>query len=245
MKVEKLFIPAILLLSGYVIYSEYKKTQGEIGGALGNLGQGLQGLLNTPAQIIREITEAPAQLLTSQPAVQAGGGALNLVNSLLGTYSNQSVGSQAILANVDYINTVSGANIISANIQPTALGTILQLRGGEGVPLTQSQAYIDLAVNAARASGVPTYGVSLKSGGINSFNLPDVKITEARAPTVQVGGGGNAVAGVTKIYESAAPTALGSSVSVGTFGGISVAQKTAIAVSYANLTKLKTLGLIK
>jgi len=154
---------------------------------------------NLGAAFGKGLTEAAAPALTgaltSSPAVQIGGGLNTAWQQLTGGYpSGLSVGSQAILGNVDYINQIMGANIIKAGVSPTTLSTITNLRAGAGVSVPVAQAYMDVAARAVPAS-IPLYGVSLRTGGQNVFNFPaggtatTARTYTAAAPTATSGGG--------------------------------------------------------
>jgi hypothetical protein len=91
------------------------------------------------------------------------------VKALTGQQSILAPGTASVLANVAYLNAISGQEIIRTTVQPTASGSgIIKLTptaGALNVPGNQAIA------NAVRAATAPTYGMSNVSGGVTVFNV--------------------------------------------------------------------------
>jgi hypothetical protein len=165
MKNEKLFLIGGAALAAYFVLPQIKKGIDDTLAKLNPLSGITGGLQNAGQQL--DINLRLAQASAEQGIVAAGGTVNQVVNP--GGYSNFDAGAASVLANVDFINQLKGANIVNATIAPTSSGSgLLQLRGASGVNPIVANAAIDVAVMAATS---PTYGVELVSGGTNVFNI--------------------------------------------------------------------------
>jgi hypothetical protein len=138
---------------------------GNASGALGNIAGQLATAAGQTGQGIQETINGVIAGATNQ-GVAMGGSVNQYLNA--GAYQNLSPEVANVVSNVDFLNQISGAQLVTATIAPTASGSgLIQLRGASGVPTVQSQALINTAVRSAPVS----YGVTLASGGSNVFNI--------------------------------------------------------------------------
>lgn len=163
MKAEKLIWPAIFVVGAYLLYKKSGEAASDLGGAV-------QDLLGAPGAALQktqsEVKQSTASVTGS--VVNTGGTVNRVLNA--GRYADLAPGAAQVLANVDFLNQISGSQYITAKIEPGKVVIVPSagLAGGAlNVPANQA---IASAVRAVPAS-VGAYGMSNVSGGITAFNI--------------------------------------------------------------------------